>query len=107
MTISGLFMETITIRELIGMTIADGKKLIFKPERFPYFLELLCQKKVDDEVVCDECDGEGVCDYGFGEDVRTYPCEKCSDGGDEDDLAYDRMRDDEAEAYFEKMNDRD
>jgi hypothetical protein len=96
------------------MTITDGKKLIFKPKRFPYFLELLCNKnkkveveEVEVDEVCDECDGEGVCDYGYGEDVRTYACEKCSDGGDEDDLAYDRFRDDQAEAYFEKMNDRD
>ena len=66
-SISGLFMETITIRELVGMTIADGKKLIFHPERYPNFLELLCKK----DEVCDECDGEKVCDYGFGEDVRS------------------------------------
>ncbi len=35
--------------------------------------------------VCKECDGERYCDYGYGEDVRTEPCEACNLGGDEPD----------------------
>ena len=102
-SISGLFMETITIRELVGMMITDGKKLEFHPERLTNFMELLCDK----DEICSECGGEGVCDYGFGEDVKTYPCENCCPEEDPSDEAYDRMKDDEAEAYFERMNDRD
>lgn len=101
---SNLFMETITIREMVDNFVkTDGKKLVFHPEKLQSFMELLCNK----DEVCDECNGEGVCDYGMGEDVRTYPCEKCCPEEDEGDEAYDRMKDDEAEAYFDKMNDQD
>lgn len=99
---SNLFMETMTIREMVNNFMkTDGKKLVFHPEKLKDFMELLI------EPVCSECGGEGFCDYGFGEDVKTYPCEKCCPEEDDSDEAYDRMKDDEAEAYFERMNDND
>jgi len=61
-----------------------------------------------DHIPCSECGGERYCEYGRGEDVRTEPCEICNLGGDDDsDLAYDRWKDDQAEAQLDKENDRD
>ena len=62
-----------------------------------------------EHIPCDECGGERYCEYGRGEDVRTEPCEKCNLGGDEPDgdEEYERQRDAEAEAHFEKKGDRD
>ena len=51
-----------------------------------------CIKIIDiDDLVCAECNGEGVCDYGRGEDVKTTPCQVCYPYGYDDS---DARRDD-------------
>lgn len=48
---------------------------------------------------CEYCDGEGYVEYLISvDDTRKMPCEKCNDGGYDEDAAYDRQRDAEAEA---------
>jgi len=55
---------------------------------------------------CEDCGGEGTCEYARGEDCFTDLCETCygkdacMDDLNEDDT-YDRMKDDEMEAKLE------
>jgi predicted RNA-binding Zn ribbon-like protein len=69
---SSLFMETMTIREMVNNYVkTDGKKLVFHPEKLKDFMELLCKKP------CEECNGEGYVDYARGEDCERLPCQVC------------------------------
>ena len=53
---------------------------------------------------CKECNGEGYVEYLISvDDTKRMNCELCNDGYDED-ADYDRMKDAECEAYFDKMN---
>jgi len=56
---------------------------------------------------CPECDGEGqydtTCSWS-SDGITTIVCECTLPSDDE---AYDAMKDAEAEAYFERMSDRD
>ena len=63
--ISELFMETMTIRELVGcMTKSDGKILEFRPERLQFFMEALCRNSSQTRTVipirkmCPHCESE-------------------------------------------------
>lgn len=38
-----------------------------------------------EDIPCGSCGGEGVCDYGFGEDVRTMACEDCNADSEPDE----------------------
>ncbi len=44
MIFSNLFMETMTIRELVGYTVADSKLLVFHPEKRKEFERILLGK---------------------------------------------------------------
>jgi hypothetical protein len=73
LTPSNLFMETMTISEIVDNFVkTDGKKLEFNPERLKDFFQFLCKP-----VVCEECGGDGYADYGRGEDSEVLPCQVC------------------------------
>lgn len=59
---------------------------------------------------CVECEGTGSVDYLISvDDTRKMDCEVCNLGGSDydEDAEYERQRDAETEAYFERVNDRD
>lgn len=56
-------------------------------------------------IECPECGGDKFIDVADGEDSKQIACEVCNPHGDEEDpdRAYDAMKDDEAEEYFEML----
>jgi hypothetical protein len=69
---------------------------IFDPIQRWFKIHKLLDSKIDiSDIPCDECGGEGVCEYGRGDEVREYACEKCNPNGNEpdEDAEYERHRD--------------
>ena len=78
-------------------------------EQISQIIKLIDSKTDISDIPCDECGGEGVAEYGRGDDVRTYACEKCNPNGNEpdEDAEYDRYKDMMVEKEIEEQEAKD